>query len=91
MSAASTSQENTFAIQAIMGGAVRYNRWIYSRLQPWLGQRILDVGSGYGHITAHFFERERERIVSLDLEPQYVEALRRRFAGHAVFEAHCMD
>jgi SAM-dependent methyltransferase len=62
-----------------MGTAPRFNRWMYDRLSPWIGQRVLEVGSGIGNISQFF--ADRERVVLTDTEPWYRERLRDRFGG----------
>ena len=60
-----------------MAGAPAYNRWMYDRLAPWIGNRILEIGSGIGNMSQFFVGRER--VVLTDTEPAYREALERRF------------
>jgi glycosyltransferase involved in cell wall biosynthesis len=54
-----------------------YNRWLHDRFDPFLGRRILEVGSGVGNQTRYF--ADRDRIVASDVEPHYLRELRRRF------------
>src|SRR6185312_2000102 len=60
--------------------AVRYNRWMFDRLRPWIGRRVLEIGSGIGNLSA--FLVDREQLVLTDTREEYLERLRRRFAGH---------
>jgi SAM-dependent methyltransferase len=62
-----------------MATAPRYNRWMYDRLSPWIGQRVLEVGSGIGNMSQFF--ADRERVVLTDTEPRYRERLSARFDG----------
>jgi SAM-dependent methyltransferase len=62
-----------------MAAAPAYNRWMFDRLSPWVGRRILEVGAGIGNMSQFFVDRER--VVLTDTEPAYREALVRRFAG----------
>jgi glycosyltransferase involved in cell wall biosynthesis len=55
-----------------------YNRWLHERFESYLGQRILEVGSGVGNQT-RFFLDGRERIIASDVEPHYVRELIGRF------------
>lgn len=64
-----------------MAAAPRFNRWMYDRLSPWIGQRVLEVGSGIGNMSQFFVNRER--VVLTDTEPRYRERLGARFGGHA--------
>src|SRR4029077_14507032 len=60
-----------------MAAAPRYNRWMFERLRPWVGRRVLEVGAGIGNMSA--FLVERERAVLTDTEPHYLARLRESF------------
>ena len=60
-----------------MAAAPRFNRWMFERLSPWIGKRILEIGSGIGNLSAFF--ADRERVVLTDTEPYYLARLRERF------------
>lgn len=62
-----------------MARAPRFNRWMYDRLAPWIGRRVLEIGSGIGNMSEHFVDRER--VVLTDTEAAYRAHLERRF-GH---------
>lgn len=55
----------------------RYNRWIWDRVRPWVGQRVLEVGSGTGTMTRFLYGREL--IVPTDRETAYLDRLRNAF------------
>src|SRR5438270_442467 len=55
----------------------RYNKWIWERLQPYVGQRVLEVGAGSGTMTRFLYGREL--IVATDKETPYVDRLRNAF------------
>ena len=55
----------------------RYNKWIWERLRPFIGQRVLEVGAGSGTWTRFMYGREL--IVATDKETPYVDRLRNRF------------
>src|SRR2546430_13814304 len=57
----------------------RYNRWMFDRLRPWVGRRVLEIGAGIGNMSA--FLVDRERVVLTDTERYYLDRLRQRFAG----------
>jgi len=54
-----------------------YNRWIWERLRPYVGQRVLEVGSGTGTMTRFLYGREL--IVATDKETPYLDRLRNAF------------
>src|SRR5256714_11722354 len=55
----------------------RYNKWIWERVQPYVGQRVLEVGAGAGAMTRFLYGREL--IVATDKETPYVDRLRNAF------------
>ena len=55
----------------------RYNRWVWERLQPFVGQRVLEVGAGSGTMTRFLYGREL--IVASDRETAYLDRLRNYF------------
>src|SRR2546430_13236764 len=61
-----------------MAAAPRYNRWMYERLRPWVGRRVLEIGAGIGNMSP--FLIDRDRVVLTDTEPYYLDRLRARYA-----------
>jgi SAM-dependent methyltransferase len=57
-----------------MAGLDAYNSWLHGRFDGYLGQRILEIGSGIGNQTRYF--ADRERVVASDLDPYYLATLR---------------
>lgn len=60
-----------------MAGLEAYNRWLHDRFDAYLGRRILEVGSGIGNQTCYF--ADRDRVIASDIDPYYLETLRKRF------------
>jgi glycosyltransferase involved in cell wall biosynthesis len=69
--------------------AERYNRWILQQLAPWLGQRILEVGSGIGSFTRYLLGRDL--IVATDLNQRYLRILGNTFERHTRVEVMALD
>lgn len=63
-----------------LSSAVRYNAWMFDRLRPWIGRRVVEIGAGIGNLSA--FLTDRERVVLTDTRAEYLRRLRERFAGH---------
>ncbi len=55
----------------------RYNQWVWSRLQPFVGQRVLEAGAGTGVMTRFMYGREL--IVAGDRETPYLDRLTNAF------------
>jgi glycosyltransferase involved in cell wall biosynthesis len=67
-----------FYILSAVSRARRYNRWILDHVQPFLGQRLLEAGSGIGNLSFELLNRER--LVLVDYEEIYTDFLKQRFA-----------
>jgi SAM-dependent methyltransferase len=63
----------------IMASAPRYNAWQYEAIAPYIGSRVLEVGSGIGNMSLHLVEGRRELVVLTDTDEWYREQLRTRF------------
>ena len=57
-----------------------YNAWLDARFRHFLGNRVLEVGSGVGNQTRHFLDKER--VIASDIEPHYVRELQVKFDRH---------
>lgn len=55
-----------------------YSGWILKQVREFLGQRVLEAGSGIGNLSAMLLDRER--LVLTDNEDMYVSALEQRFS-----------
>jgi len=62
-----------------MESARNYNRWLFERCEPYLGERVLDVGAGIG--TFSELASDGRAVVALEPDPELAPALRRRFEG----------
>jgi glycosyltransferase involved in cell wall biosynthesis len=55
----------------------RYNTWVWDRLRPFIGQRVLEAGAGHGAMTRFLYGREL--VIAGDRETAYVDRLRNAF------------
>jgi glycosyltransferase involved in cell wall biosynthesis len=69
--------------------AERYNRWMFQQLVPWLGQRVLEVGSGIGSFTRYL--TGRDLVVATELNPRYMRILGNTFERHTRVEVIPLD
>jgi len=67
----------------------RYNTFTWDLMRPFVGRRVLEVGSGTGSITRYL--ASREKVVATDLDPQYVELLQRTYGGKPNIEVRSLD
>lgn len=77
-------------IQRRLKEAVHYNNWIYSQFEPFLGRRVLEVGCSIGNFTEKLVERT-ERMIALDVIPEYTQTATDRFGHFSHFTAYHMD
>jgi SAM-dependent methyltransferase len=63
-----------------MAAARNYNGWLFDRLRPYLGKRVLDVGAGLGTFC-ELVAPSCELVVALESDPGFAAALREIFAG----------
>jgi SAM-dependent methyltransferase len=71
------SEPRTFTTLRRRGRLKKYNRWIWDRIAPFVGQRVLEVGAGSGTMTRFLYGREL--IVATDRETPYLDRLRNAF------------
>jgi SAM-dependent methyltransferase len=69
--------------------ARRYNQWILKQIQEDLGNLILEAGSGIGNLTAMLLNREL--VVAVDNNAQYIEMVRAGFADNPNVRAEHID
>jgi len=62
-------------MSAAMASLTRYHEYLWAFVQPWLGQRVLEVGVGFGQYTRRMLA-ERRRVLGCDLDTGHLEALR---------------
>jgi glycosyltransferase involved in cell wall biosynthesis len=67
----------------------RYTAFLWELIRPYVGRRVLEVGSGTGVMTRYL--ATRERVVATDIDPQYIELLRRTYADAPNVEVRALD
>ena len=56
-----------------------YAEWIHRKIAPWLGRRVLEVGSGIGNNVPHMQTDPDREIILSEPREDYVELLRKKF------------
>jgi glycosyltransferase involved in cell wall biosynthesis len=69
--------------------AERYNRWMFEQLSPWLGRRVLEIGSGIGSFTRYLMGRDL--VLATELNPRYLRILANTFERHTRVEVTTLD
>src|SRR3712207_4105339 len=68
----------------------QYSDWIYSLMQPYLGERVLELGAGIGNLTRHLMGRQRH-VTAIDIEERMVHQHRRRFPAAPHLRVECIS
>ncbi len=78
---ASTIDPVGFETLLRMADVESYNRWVYHRIRPYLGERVLEVGCGIGNMTAYYVDRPH--LACVDLLPESIALVRQQFPDHS--------
>lgn len=74
-----------------MSALERYNDWIFRAIRPWIGRRVLEVGSGIGNFSHYFLDREQ--LILTDIRDDYLNRLRERYGafGNVAVERYDLE
>ncbi|HEY4365564.1 MAG TPA: glycosyltransferase [Bryobacteraceae bacterium] len=61
-----------------LSAAPKFNRWMADTIRPFVGQRVLEIGSGIGNLTRALVAG-RARYTATDLNPEHLARLSSRF------------
>lgn len=64
-------------LDVLAENAPNYLRWIADTIEPYLGNKVLDLGAGIGSVTAHYVPGRE--VVACDRSSTCVDAMRHRF------------
>lgn len=57
------------------------NRWTYDKIKPFLGRKVLELGSGIGTFSKYLIAGDRE-ITLTDINEEYINYLKKRFISN---------
>jgi SAM-dependent methyltransferase len=63
-------------MSAAMASVTRYHEYLWSHVRPWLGERVMEIGVGFGQYTRRMLA-ERRRVLGCDLDAGHLLELRR--------------
>jgi phospholipid N-methyltransferase len=69
--------------------ANNYNDWLTQQFKPFLGNRVMELGAGIGNMAKHLLDREQLLLVERD--PEYLKHLRENFSSHSQIKILCED
>jgi SAM-dependent methyltransferase len=72
-----------------LDGAVNYADWIYSMMEPDLGERVLEVGAGHGTMTQRL--AVGRRVTATEVSPASVALLEERYRDDPAVEVRHGD
>lgn len=64
----------------VVGGADRFNEWMYTTIKPYCKGKILEIGSGIGNISKYFITDNADLTLS-DIRESYCSILKDQFNG----------
>jgi SAM-dependent methyltransferase len=67
----------------------RFNGWMARSIRPWVGDRVLELRAGLGHLTMALIPRDI--YVVSDVSPDYLHYLRNAAAGKPYLEVEAID
>jgi len=73
-----------------LSAAPRFNRWMADTIRPFVGDRVLEIGSGIGNLTRALV-KGRPRYVATDINPEHLARLKSRFPQRPNLEVHYCD
>ena len=82
-------QQYAHAILHNLAHARRFNKWMVKDLEPYLGDRILEVGAGIGNVSRLL--PKKEKLLVSDLDPTYLEILRVAFRDNDIVDVAKLD
>jgi glycosyltransferase involved in cell wall biosynthesis len=69
---------------ALLSHADAYNQWMFERIRPYLGPKLLEIGSGIGNFTGALLSTSPQAIVVTDTSAAYLQRLSDRLDGSGV-------
>ena len=73
----------------LLNKSVNYRKWLFQIIKPFLGERILEAGSGIGNYTEKMLGKES--IWATDIDPLYFNHLRNRFKKNPEVNTMILD
>jgi SAM-dependent methyltransferase len=67
---------------AVLSDANAYNAWMFETIRPYLGPRLIEIGSGIGNFTRALLSTAPTAIVVTDTSAAYLQRAEDRLAGH---------
>ncbi len=91
-----SSMENSEIIKALEANSKtpNYNKWIFDNLKNFLGESILEIGSGIGNITTYISENTGSQLVLTEILDEFLAVLKKRYGSRnniKIFKCDVLD
>jgi SAM-dependent methyltransferase len=73
----------------VMAQARNYQKWIFNRIAPFIGSRVLEVGAGIGNFTQLLLDREL--VLPTDISELCLNRLQKRLGSKLPLPAEILD
>jgi 2-polyprenyl-3-methyl-5-hydroxy-6-metoxy-1,4-benzoquinol methylase len=77
----------------VLVNSTNYNQWQYEQFKPYIGDKVLEIGSGLGNLT-QFLLQGAKYLMSTDIKPDAVDYCKNRFNNinnNVELNIKCMD
>ena len=75
----------------VLVNSTNYNQWQYEQFKPYIGDKVLEIGSGLGNLT-QFLLRGAKYLMCTDIKPDAVDYCKKRFSNTNIeLNIKCMD
>ncbi|HEY7291238.1 MAG TPA: bifunctional glycosyltransferase/class I SAM-dependent methyltransferase [Vicinamibacterales bacterium] len=76
---------------AVLSDADGYNKWMFEKIRPYLGKRIIEIGSGIGNFSGALLSTGPTDLVVTDTSPLYLRRMRDRLGENAAVHTVVWD
>jgi SAM-dependent methyltransferase len=76
---------------AVLSDADGYNKWMFDKIRPYLGKRIIEIGSGIGNFSGALLSTGPTDLVVTDTSPLYLRRMRDRLGENAAVHTAIWD
>jgi len=74
---------------ADLSSSHRFNRWMASSIDPWVGEGVLEIGAGMGNITR--FLMPRYHYLATEIDPMHLSYLKSIYQGKRNIKIQALD
>ncbi len=77
------------AILYRLSSAIRFNDWMASEIEPWVGDSVLEIGAGLGNLSTKLIPREHYTLS--DVDPLHLQYLDNHFSSRPFADVAKVD